>query len=87
MFKDKIWVEKSFQTSVNIAYDLNNENKIRDFIPTAASIDVVEDILLSTSTGAANRARILIGAYGKGSLILCYACITSLKGKLCSKVY
>ncbi len=66
MFKDKIWVEKSFQTSVNIAYDLNNENKIRDFIPTAASIDVVEDILLSTSTGAANRARILIGAYGKG---------------------
>ena len=66
MFKDKIWVEKGFQTSVNIAYDLNNENKIKDFIPTAASIDIVEDILLSTSTGAANRARILIGAYGKG---------------------
>lgn len=57
MFKDKIWVEKGFQTSVNIAYDLNNENKIKDFIPTAASIDIVEDILLSTSTGAANRAK------------------------------
>lgn len=66
MFKDIIWVEKGFQTSINIAYDLHNENKIKSFIPTIASIDIVEDILLSTSANATNRARILIGAYGKG---------------------
>lgn len=34
MFKDKTWVEKSFQTSVNKAHDLNSENKIRNFVLT-----------------------------------------------------
>jgi hypothetical protein len=66
MFKDKIWVEKGFQTSINIAYDLHNENKIKSFIPTIASIDIIEDVLLSTTASSTSRARILIGAYGKG---------------------
>ncbi len=66
MFNNKIWVEKGFQTSINIAYDLHNENKIRNFIPTAASIEIIEDILLSTSLNATTRSRILIGAYGRG---------------------
>lgn len=66
MFKNKIWVEKGFQTSINIAYDLHNENKIKSFIPTIASIDIIEDVLLSTNASATSRARILIGAYGKG---------------------
>lgn len=66
MFKNKIWVEEGFQTSVNVAYDLNNENKIKSFIPTIASMDVIEEVLLSTSTSATSRSRILIGAYGKG---------------------
>ncbi|HBN06008.1 MAG TPA: hypothetical protein DD434_09525, partial [Bacteroidales bacterium] len=51
---------------VNIAYDLNNENKIKNFIPTIASMDVIEEVLLSTSSSANSRSRILIGAYGKG---------------------
>lgn len=66
MFNNKIWVEEGFQTSVNIAYDLNNENKIKSFIPTIASMDVIEDVLLSTSPSSTSRSRILIGAYGKG---------------------
>ena len=66
MFKNKIWVEEGFQTSVNIAYDLNNENKIKNFIPTIASMDVIEEVLLSTSASSTSRSRILIGAYGKG---------------------
>ena len=66
MFKNKIWVEEGFQTSVNIAYDLNNENKIKSFIPTIASMDVIEEVLLSTSASSTSRSRILIGAYGKG---------------------
>lgn len=66
MFNNKIWVEEGFQTSVNIAYDLNNENKIKSFIPTIASLDVIEDVLISTSPGSTSRSRILIGAYGKG---------------------
>lgn len=66
MFENKIWVEKGFQTSVNIAYDLHNDDKIRNFIPTSSAIDVIEDIMLSTSIPDRGRARMLVGAYGRG---------------------
>ncbi len=64
--KDFIDIVKGFQTSVNIAYDLNNDDKIRGFIPTMSSLDVIEDVLLSTVNTSTQRARILIGAYGRG---------------------
>ena len=66
MFQNKIDVAKGFQTSVNIAYDLNNVGKISGFIPTMSSLDIIEDVLLSTAPNATDRARILIGAYGRG---------------------
>lgn len=66
MFGEKIWVEKGFQTSINIAYDLHNVSKVKNFIPTMSSIDVIEDVMLSTSVSDRGRARILIGAYGRG---------------------
>lgn len=64
--KELIDISKGFQTSVNIAYDLNNDDKVRGFIPTMSSLDVIEDVLLSTVTSSTQRARILIGAYGRG---------------------
>ncbi|MBR1537473.1 MAG: hypothetical protein IJ630_11105 [Treponema sp.] len=56
----------NFQYSVNIAYDLGNSEKLKGFIPTKSSLDLLEDILLSTQNQSTKRARILIGAYGKG---------------------
>ncbi|NLX64373.1 MAG: hypothetical protein GX022_06345 [Clostridiaceae bacterium] len=61
-----IQVEKDFQTSINIAYDLYNEKKIRSFIPTLSAIEIIEDVILSTIEPHRGRARILIGAYGRG---------------------
>ena len=66
MFNNKIDVAKGFQTSVNIAYDLNNKGKISGFIPTMSSLDIIEDVLLSTAPNSTDRARIFIGAYGRG---------------------
>ena len=66
MLKDNIQVAKGFQTSVNIAYDLHDDNKIQNFIPTMSSLDIIEDVLLSTAPNSTDRARILIGAYGRG---------------------
>ena len=66
MFLNKIDVAKGFQTSVNIAYDLYNSEKVAGFIPTLSSLEIIEDVLLSTAPNATNRARILIGAYGRG---------------------
>ena len=61
-----ISVETAFQYSVNIAYDLNRDEKLINFIPTPSSLRLLEEILLSTDNDSTDRARILIGAYGKG---------------------
>ena len=61
-----ISVASGFQYSVNIGYDLNNDDKLKNFIPTKSALALLEDILLSTNTASTERARILIGAYGKG---------------------
>lgn len=37
-----ISVASGFQYSVNIGYDLNNETKINNFIPTASAMDLLE---------------------------------------------
>ena len=78
MFNEKIEVSTGFQTSVNIAYDLYNDEKVRSFIPTMSSIDVIEDVLLSTAKSASQRARILIGAYGRGKSHLMLVLISLL---------
>lgn len=61
-----ISVASGFQYSVNIGYDLNSEDKLRNFIPTKSALSFIKDVLASASPTATNRARVLIGAYGKG---------------------
>ena len=61
-----ISVASGFQYSVNIGFDLNNEDKLKNFIPTKSALTLLEDILLSTTVTSTDRARVLIGAYGKG---------------------
>lgn len=64
--KNYLNIAEDFQYSVNIEYDFGNEEKIKGFIPTTATFDIIEEIMLSTHTSSTDRARILIGAYGKG---------------------
>lgn len=61
-----ISVASGFQYSVNIGYDLNSDDKLKNFIPTRSALALLEDILLSTNPASTDRARVLIGAYGKG---------------------
>ena len=61
-----ISVASGFQYSVNIGYDLGNDEKLKNFIPTKSALHLLEDILLSTAETSTERSRILIGAYGKG---------------------
>jgi hypothetical protein len=66
MFEGKIKVASGFQTSVNIGFDMSSDEKIKSFIPTASAIEVIEDVFFSVSSNSAQRARILVGAYGRG---------------------
>ena len=61
-----ISIASGFQYSVNIGYDLNSDDKLRNFIPTKSALSFIKDVLASTSPTSTNRARVLIGAYGKG---------------------
>ena len=61
-----ITVASGFQYSVNIGYDLNNDDKLKNFIPTRSALELMEEILLSTNASSNERARVLVGAYGKG---------------------
>ena len=61
-----ISLSSGFQYSVNIAYDIYDDSKLKNFIPTRSFLLLLESILFSTIDDSTNRARILIGAYGKG---------------------
>lgn len=82
MITDMISTAPGFQTSVNIAYDLNNSEKIKSLIPTSTALSLFEEFLLSTDNAATNRAKILIGAYGKGKSHI----ILSILSLLCKVV-
>ena len=64
--RDMISVAPGFQYSVNIGYDLGSDDKLKKFIPTKSALSLLEDILLSMNPVSTDRARVLIGAYGKG---------------------
>lgn len=59
-------VASGFQYSVNIGYDLHSDEKLNNFIPTKSALELLEEIVLSTYPNATDRARVLVGAYGKG---------------------
>ena len=56
-----------FHSSINIAYDFENPEKIQNFIPTSEAIRFIDDEIQCTQlTDNPHRSKILIGAYGKG---------------------
>lgn len=74
---------EGFQYSVNIAYDIYDDKKIKSYIPSNSSLQIIEDVLLSAEPKSTDRARILTGAYGKGKshLILCVLALLAGRNK------
>ena len=74
---------EGFQYSVNIAYDIYDDKKIKSYIPSNSSLSIIEDILSSVDPKSNDRARILTGAYGKGKshLILCVLALLAGRSK------
>ena len=59
-------IMQDFQYAINIAYDIYSDDKIKNYIPTPSAIELIEDIMLSTSPTSNDRAKILVGAPGPG---------------------
>ena len=74
-------VATGFQNSVNIAYDINRDDKLKNFIPTQSSLQLMGEILDSTSDNSTERARVLVGAYGRGKSHIMLAILSMLMKK------
>lgn len=66
MLNEIIELSSGFQLSVNISYDLKNDDKIKSFIPTTSSLELISNILMSVRPESTQRAKILTGSYGRG---------------------
>lgn len=78
---EMISVASGFQYSVNIGYDINHVDKLENFIPTKSSLQLLQDILESTDESSTERARVLVGAYGKGKSHIVLTILSILMGK------
>lgn len=76
-----ISVDKKFQTSVNLEYDINNIEKVTGYIPTEQSVAVMDKFLRGVYYPSSyKRANVLVGPYGRGKshLLLILSSILSL---------
>ena len=75
-YKECININKDFKSSINLLYDLNNYDKIKNFIPTRDLCDVVKNYISCVLGKCEFRSTVLEGPYGKGKsylmLIICY---------------
>ncbi|MFA7032277.1 MAG: hypothetical protein WC201_01780 [Bacilli bacterium] len=70
MYDQYLKINKSFKSSVNLQYDLNNEEKIKQYIPTTDLCDVIKKYLLSIIYNYGDKSTLLAGPYGKGKSYL-----------------
>ena len=57
---------EGFQYSINLQYDIWNNNKIKSYIPTQKSVEILKKFLLNVKLNNRDRANVLVGPYGKG---------------------
>lgn len=77
-YKDIIKLNKSFQYSINLQYDLLNLDKVLGYIPTKQSLEVLKEYLISIVKDNNDKATVLIGPYGKGKSHLLLVLISIL---------
>ena len=76
--KQLVKINDRFEKSVNLYLDLDNPNKIRYYIPTHSSIQLLIEFLRNTETKQ-GRSNVLIGPYGKGKSHLLLVLLTILR--------
>lgn len=69
---------EDFQSSVNIGFDLGNVKKIESLIPTAAVCRYVQVLLEDVISKSGQRAKLLVGAYGKGKSHIALTALSAL---------
>lgn len=76
--RDYVKFNSDFRDSVNLYLDLNKEDKIKSYIPTKSSVDILEQYLDAVLDNK-QHSTLLIGPYGKGKshlLLMILAALT-----------
>ena len=76
-YSDIVGVNENFQYSVNLQFDINNIDKIKEYIPTKDGCELLKKYIESIVNGK-SRATTLVGPYGKGKSHLLLVLITLL---------
>ena len=79
--KKMILPNKDFQTSVNIEFDFGSKEKVEQLIPTDSVCLYLEELLRDVITSSNQRAKLLVGAYGKGKSHVVLAALTAMWAK------
>lgn len=61
-----ISTSRAFQYSINVKYDLFDQEKVLNYIPLSQSVSIIREVLASTHPENIQRSRIIVGSYGTG---------------------
>jgi len=79
--KEIIRENEGFHTSVNIAFDFGSSSKVSSLIPTESVCRYVEEIISDVLAPSSMRAKVLVGAYGKGKSHITLAALMAMWSK------
>ena len=67
-YSELVSSNRNFQSSVNLHFDLNKEDKIDSYIPTQQSVQILKKYLnaMYNKNGGMENATVLVGPYGRG---------------------
>lgn len=85
--KDRIHINKTFQKSINLRLNYDQEDKIDGYIPTRASVQILKTYMEQIQERGV-RSSILIGPYGKGKshLLLVLLALLSKNNRECHRL-
>ena len=76
--KNMVVPNKDFQTSINIEFDFGSRKKVETLIPTDAVCRYLELLLSAAMAPSNQRAKLFVGAYGKGKSHVVLTALTSM---------
>lgn len=76
--EEMIAPNRDFQTSINIDFDFADVTKIEGLIPTDAVCRYIEEIVRDVLVKTNQRAKLLVGAYGKGKSHIVLAALSAM---------
>ena len=83
VLQELVSVNEKFQKSINVRLDYNQMDKIENYIPTRASLQILDAYLDKLKENKGDNATLLIGPYGKGKshLLLVLTALLSKKNR------